>query len=207
MLITKISIQKDISRCNIFLDGDFAFGVDYSIKEKFDLYKGKSLDQETIQVLKDQDNIKKAKNKAYQYLSYRQRTCKEVSNYLESKDFNNTTVENTISQLLNEGYLDDSKFAETFLLEKSNLKAYGPYKIKYELKNKGVENNIIESTLSIYQEDIEELTRLVSTKYKSTIEKEDKKIIYRKVGGFLQRKGHSYDTIKQILNKITCGDD
>lgn len=206
MLITKISIQKDISRCNIFLDGDFAFGVDYSIKEKFDLYKGKSLDQETIQVLKDQDNIKKAKNKAFNYLSYRQRTSKEMRKYLESKDFNNHTVENTISQLLNEGYLDDYKFAETFLFEKSALKGYGPYRIKYELHNKGIDNNIIEGVLGLYEEDTEELTKLVLSKYKNIIS-EDKDVIYRKVGGFLQRKGHSYDTIKKIINNISIGDD
>lgn len=206
MIITKISIQKDISRCNIYLDGEFAFGIDYLIKEEFHLHKGKSLDEETIQILKDKDNIKKAKNKAYNYLSYRQRTCKEMKKYLESKDFNNHTVENAISQLLSEGYLDDYKFAETFLLEKSALKGYGPYRIKYELLNKGIENNILESVINIYEEDIDKLTRLVLSKYKNIIN-EDKEVIYRKVGGFLQRKGHSYDTIKKIINKISSGGD
>ncbi|MDY0235144.1 MAG: RecX family transcriptional regulator [Gudongella sp.] len=206
MIITKISIQKDISRCNIYIDGDFAFGIDYSIKQEYDLYKGKSLDEETIQLLKDKDDIKKAKNRAYNYLSYRQRTCAEMKKYLESKDFNNQTVENTISTLLVEGYLDDYKFAETFLLEKSSLKGYGPYRIKHELRNKGINDNIIESILDIYEEDIEELTRLVLSKYKNILN-EERDIIYRKVGGFLQRRGHSYDTIKKVLNKIFYGDD
>ena len=206
MIITKISIQKDISRCNIYIDGEFAFGIDYQIKQEFDLYKGKTLDEETIQVLKDKDDIKKAKNKAYKYLSYRQRTCMEMEMYLKSKDYNSHTVENAISQLLKEGYLDDYKFAETFSLEKSSLKGYGPYRIKYELGNKGIESNVIESILSIYEEDTEELTRLVLSKYKN-IMNEDKDVIYRKVGGFLQRKGHSYDTIKKIINKISSGVD
>lgn len=206
MIITKISIQKDISRCNIFLDGEFAFGIDCLIKEEFDLHKGKSLDQETIRILKDKDDIKKAKNKAYNYLSYRQRTCKEMKTYLESKDFNAQTIDKALSQLLNEGYLDDYKFAETFLLEKSNLKGYGPYRIKYELFNKGIENSIIDNVLGIYEEDTEKLIKLVLSKYKNILN-EDKDIIYRKVGGFLQRKGHSYDTIRNIINIISSGDD
>lgn len=206
MIITKISGQKDITRYNVFIDGEFAFGIDYRIKEEFDLQKGKTIDAETIQILKDKDNIKKAKNKAYNYLSYRQRTCKEMRKYLENKEFNNQTVEITISELLNEGYLDDYKFAETFLLEKSNLKAYGPYRIKYELQNKGIESSIIDKVLPIYEEDIDELTRLVLAKYKN-IANESNDVIYRKVGGFLQRKGHSYDTIKKIINEIACGDD
>ena len=67
MIITKISGQKDITRYNVFIDGEFAFGIDYRIKEEFDLQKGKTIDAETIQILKDKDNIKKAKNKAYNY--------------------------------------------------------------------------------------------------------------------------------------------
>jgi regulatory protein len=206
MEITKITIQKDISRCNVFIDGEFAFGLHYSLKEEFDLYKGKSLDAETIQILKDNDDIKKAKNKAYNYLSYRQRTCKEMKKYLESKDFNPHAVEITMSQLLDEGYLDDYKFAKTFLLEKSALKGYGPYRIKYELFNKGIDKNTVENILGIYEEDTEELTRLVLSKYKDIIN-ENKDVIYRKVGGFLQRKGHSYDTIKKIINEISSRDD
>ncbi len=205
MIITKISTQKDMSRYNIYLDGEFAFGIDYQIKQEFDLHKGKSLDDETIQILKAKDNIKKAKNKAYHYLSFRQRTCLEMEKYLKSKDFNGHTIENVILQLLNEGYLDDYKFAETFLLEKSSLKGYGPYRIKYELHDKGIESSIIESILHTYKEDTETLTRLVLSKYKNIMD-EDKDVIYKKVGGFLQRRGHTYDTIKIIVNQIS-GDD
>lgn len=206
MEITKISLQKDKSRYNIYLDGEFAFGIDYRIKEEFNLYKGKCLDLETIKVLKDKDNIKKAKNRAYNFLSYRQRTCEEMKVYLESKDYNIQTIEIVISELLEEGYLNDYKFAETFLLEKSNLKAYGPYRIKYELGKKGISRDIIERVLPLYEEDLDELLEVVLLKYKG-IENEKSDVVYRKVGSFLQRKGHSYDTIKKILDLIRSGDE
>lgn len=206
MEITKITIQKDLSRCNVFIDNEFAFGIDYQIKEDFNLFKGKILDESIIEILKDRDNEKKAKNKAYVYLSYRQRTCKEMRKYLESKGYNIEIVNKVITQLLSDGYLDDYKFAQTFSSEKSSLKAYGPYRIKYELNSKGIDNSIIESVLNLYEEDTEELTRLVLSKYNDILN-ESKEVIYRKIGGYLQRKGHSYDTIKRVLNEITTGDD
>ena len=53
-----------------------------------------------------------------------------------------------LQQLIRERYIDDSRYAEAFVREKSNLTAWGEYKIRTALRRKGIADQIIAEALS-----------------------------------------------------------
>ncbi|NLV75851.1 MAG: recombination regulator RecX [Tissierellia bacterium] len=202
MKITKIEQQKNNKeRINIYINGEFAFGLMMEIKYKYDLKEGMELDEDYIQKVLKEEELSKAKDQALKFLTYRQRSKKEIINKLKSKGYEEDIIENTLSYLEEYGLVNDVEFAKAFMRDKINLNKFGPTRIKYELYKKGIDDSIIEEVL---EEDDEEYTRaLVLAKKKlPSYKKDDKKAIYRKLGGFLQRKGYSYDCINRVLKEL-----
>jgi|SRR5690554_1406429 len=207
MIITNITSQRDPERVNIFIDNEFAFGLFYSTKEELGLKKGMELDDALLERIKSKDELQSAKSKAYQYLSFRQRSQKELEDHLLKKEFSQTTVDCVINMLRDAGYINDLDFAKAYVRDKTTFKNFGPYRIKNELSQKGISKDLIEQALQQeYQEELQELVDLVKSKYSSILhDRSEKK--FRRIGGFLQRKGHSYDTIKKVLDIIDGKDD
>lgn len=202
MKITKIEQQKNNKeRINIYINDEFAFGLMMEIKYKYDLKEGMELDEDYIQKVLKEEELSKAKDQALKFLTYRQRSKKEIINKLKSKGYEEDIIENTLSYLEEYGLVNDVEFAKAFMRDKINLNKFGPTRIKYELYKKGIDDSIIEEVL---EEDDEEYTRaLVLAKKKlPSYKKDDKKAIYRKLGGFLQRKGYSYDCINRVLKEL-----
>lgn len=52
-----------------------------------------------------------------------------------------------LQRLINEKFIDDSRYAEAFVREKSNLSAWGEYKIRAALRRKGISDDAITEAL------------------------------------------------------------
>ena len=53
-----------------------------------------------------------------------------------------------LQELIAERFIDDRRYAEAFVREKINLSAWGEYKIKAALRNKGISEDVINSVLA-----------------------------------------------------------
>lgn len=201
MIITKIESQRNEERVNIYLNGEFAFGLMKEIQYKYDLNEGMNIDKEYIDTVLMEEEQSKANNCALRFLAYRQRSEKEIIDKLKKKGFEDKFIENTLVYLKHYGLVDDIEFAKSFMKDKINLNKYGPQRIKYELYRKGISQEIIEGVL---EEDEDEYSRALklAKKKMSSYKNDDRNAIYRKLGGFLQRKGYSYDSISKILKEL-----
>jgi regulatory protein len=201
MIITKIESQRNEERVNIYLNGEFAFGLMKEIQYKYDLNEGMNIDKEYIDTVLMEEEQSKANNCALRFLAYRQRSEKEIIDKLKKKGFEDKFIENTLVYLKHYGLVDDIEFAKSFMKDKINLNKYGPQRIKYELYKKGISQEIIEGVL---EEDEDEYSRALklAKKKMSSYKNDDRNAIYRKLGGFLQRKGYSYDSISKILKEL-----
>ena len=84
--ITDLSPQKkNKERINVYLDGQFAFGL--TLMSAVDLRIGQVLTPDEIDSLKSRDEIDRAKTSAYRYLSYRPRSVAEVKKQLSKKGY------------------------------------------------------------------------------------------------------------------------
>ena len=91
-------------------------------------------------------------------------------------------AQKVLAQLQKERYIDDSRYAEAFVREKSNLSAWGEYKIRTALRRKGIAEQIISEALS-----------------QLNPEQNKNRLLQR-----LQRKAKSikYDTLYQLKTKL-----
>ena len=148
MIITKIETQKNNKeRVNIYIDHEFAFGLMMEIQYKYDLKEGMEIDGDYIRKVLKEEELSKAKDQALKYLSYRQRSKKEILDKLKKNGFEEDIIEDTLIYLEDYGLVDDVEFAKSFMRDKINLNKFGPTRIKYELYKKGIDESIIEDVL------------------------------------------------------------
>ncbi|MEA1974115.1 MAG: RecX family transcriptional regulator [Bacillota bacterium] len=200
--ITKIETQKkNNARVSIFIDGEFSFGIYYNTLIKFDLVVGLELTDEEIEEIIIDDEYVKCFNNALNYISYQERTIKEVKNKLISKEYLNVTINKTIEELLKLNYLNDFEYAKRFIEVK--IKKMGIKKIKYLLIEKGIDEKKFEFLLMNYSEEQQyEIALLLASKKNNQYSSISYQKRYSRLSGLLNRKGYSYPIINRVLSEI-----
>ena len=96
-----------------------------------------------------------------------------------------------LQRLIKDRFIDDSRYAEAFVREKSNLSAWGEYKIRATLRRKGIADEIINSALLQMptEQNIERLTerlkrKMRTIKYDTTYQLKTKLILHALSLGF-----------------------
>jgi len=149
----------------------------------------------------DPESFKKAKAHALRYLSYRDRSKWELSQYLGKKEHSPPVIQKTLDYLAELNYVDDQRFALQWGQYKINKSKIGKNRLYMELLGKGVNKETIEGILStLYEENPEmelavECARKKWVALKSFEEKKKKRLLVQ----YLQRKGFSSDIIYQSL--------
>ena len=90
--------------------------------------------------------------KAKHYCAYQERCHSEVKEKLYSFGLNKKEVEQILSQLIEENYLNEERFAMQFAGGRFRIKQWGRVKIKYELKQKQVSEYCIKKALAAIDE-------------------------------------------------------
>lgn len=80
-------------------------------------------------------------------LSMREHSVKQLSLKLMRKSDRTNLVNAVIEELGDKKFLSDERFTESFVHSRAN-KGFGPIKIKFELKDKGIQSNIIEEHIN-----------------------------------------------------------
>lgn len=207
MKITRIEPQKNPNRVNIYIDNEFAFGLDVEIMYKHSLKADMNIDEHFLENILKAEELNKVINQALNLLSYRQRSEKEIFNSLKKKGNEEYYIEKAIEYCRNQNYLNDKSFAESFIKDKTNINKLGSQRIRYELISKGISKEIIEDVLQINNEDEYEMAKDLALKKLKSYKGQDNNSIYRKLGGFLQRRGYTYDIVSKVLREVLrCGD-
>lgn len=205
MKITKIEPQKrNKNRVSVYIDETFAFGVDMEVAYTCGLKEGLDIDRQWLDEVVRKEEQFRAQNYALNLLSYRARSEREIMERMQQKGYELSVIEDTIAYLKEQGYLDDHAFAEMFIRDKSELNKYGQNRIKTELYKKGVAreviNGLIEEMIDSNSE-YEKAKELAEKKIKS-YQKDSKQAQYRKLNGFLIRKGYPYDVVSRVVKEL-----
>lgn len=202
MKITDIVAQKNKDRVNIYIDGSFAFGLSQEIRFKYDLFVGKEVDQTYIDDVLRAEEKNKVLNNAFSILSYGQNSKKQIYIKLMKKGYDEEDVIDAIEFCEEKGFINDKLFAESFIRDRTNLKNYGSMRIRYELISKGISKDIIEEVLNLdFQDEFDRALNLAKKRIKQ-YKDDDKNAVYRKLGGFLYRRGYSYEIVSKVLYEV-----
>ena len=112
--------------------------------------------------------------------------------------------EGVLKTLIEQRFIDDRRYAEAYVREKSNLSGWGARKIAFQLNLKGIDKEIINSTLASLDSDVqlEQLTAKLERKMRTT-----KAANNYELRGKLLRYGmglgFDYEMTRSAIDKIT----
>lgn len=114
-------------------------------------------------MIQDFDSVLK---KILHYCSYQDRCVSEVKTKISTFEISSSDKERIMQLLIDEGFIDDKRFANTFVRSKIHLKKWGVNKIRMSLKMKGISDDIISEALSEIDRDFyrEDLIKILKAK-------------------------------------------
>ncbi len=141
--------------------------------------------------------------KIQSYCLYQERCVKEVKNKLYSFKISSKLAENIVEYLINNDYLNEERYTKMFVQGKLRIKKWGRIKLKYELKLKGVDTNIIEDNINKINEEeyINYFNEFSTNKIKFLKGSKDKK--KRSFINYFTYRGWEHSLIYQKLRDIS----
>lgn len=198
--ITALKVQKrNPNRVNVYLDGDFAFGLTKIVAAW--LQVGQILSTEKIESLQKQETAEEAYLKALYFLNFRPRSEDEVRKKLTEKGFDEAVIALTIDRLKRDRYLGDEQFAQIWVENRSAFRPRSRRLLRYELRLKGVSEENILNALDDAEEETD-LAYQAAVKYSSRLDSQDWEGFRKRLTAFLGRRGFSYGTISPVIQRI-----
>lgn len=197
MKITDIKQQvKRLDRYSIYIDSKYLFSL--SEVELLDnkLKIGQNLDKQQLNKLLNRAELDKAYMRALDLLSRRPRSEWEIEQYLIRKGYNNNTVQQILNKLSNKGYIDDEKFAESWVRSRRMLKNISHRKLLYELQQKHISKDIINNVLEQDMTDEILVIKKIIQNKRLQSRYQDNNI---KLKAYLIRQGFKYNDIDSML--------
>lgn len=146
-----------------------------------------------------------AKIKAEGYCAYQERSQFEIRNKLYEWGLHQKDVEEIISELIEQNFLNEERFAMAYAMGKFRIKNWGKIKIRQGLKLKHIPDKLILKSLKAIDEDdyLSMLKKILQKKSKTISEKDPFKLRYL-LTRFAASKGYETDLIADLLinNKL-----
>jgi regulatory protein len=191
--------QKNPQRVNVYLDGEFAFGLSAIVAAW--LRVGQELDDEKIASLKAGDEREVTYQKALHFLSYRPRSSSEVRQNLARRGISETLVDETLDRLQAAGLVNDEAFARDWVENRNTFRPRGKPALRMELRRKGLSEEIVRSVLDA-QVNESALALEAARKYARRLAGLEWPEFRQKLGGFLGRRGFSYTVLAPVVSEV-----
>lgn len=215
--ITSLTVQaRDPNRVNVRLDGKYRFSLDIFQVTELRLKVGVELDDDGLAELEEKSQFGKLYAQTLEYCLVRPRSIQEVRDYLWRKTLNRKVkkrngevvdrkgvssqiAEQVLERLIDKKYLDDRKFANYWVENRNIQKGSSRKKLQYELRQKGVEADVIEDVIQNSPRDEKSELLKIVTKKRSKYPDEQKLIAY------LLRQGFNYEDVREAMTGLSQG--
>ena len=209
---------RDKNRVNVYIDDKFFCSLDIAQVVDLHIKIGRELSDDELAELQRVSDFSKFYNRALEFTLMRPHSSKEVRDYLKRKTldrkvrvknkktgeyktvlkqgYDQSLVEPVFNRLTERGYIDDRRFAEAWLENRNITKGSSLKKLRLELAQKGIAQNIIEDVLTeTDRDDIAELRKIIARKAKKYPDQQ-------KLIQYLLRQGFNYS---DILDEVSAG--
>lgn len=213
MKITGITVQQhDPNRVNVMVDEKFRFSLDIFQIADLGIRVGREYTDKELDELETESQFGKLYARALEYCLMRPHSHREVKDYLYKKTLTKkykskrtgdlkervgvsaAVTDRVLRRLVEKGYVDDEKFAQYWIDNRSLTKGSSMRKLRAELASKGVDSAIVENKLvESDRNDMHELQKIISKKRRRYPDEQ-------KFMQYLARQGFGYDDIKTALS-------
>ncbi|OEK02854.1 RecX family transcriptional regulator [Roseivirga sp. 4D4] len=146
--------------------------------------------------------------KAADYCAYQERSQQEVRDKLYSYGLHHDEVEETISELITDGYINEERFAKAYAGGKFRIKGWGRRKIIQGLKQHRISEYCIKKgMLEIDPDDYFETLIKHLEKKKPLIKSDSMYILKGKLTQHVMAKGFEMDLIQEAIKHVLSKED
>ncbi|NOQ70669.1 MAG: hypothetical protein GQ574_01635 [Crocinitomix sp.] len=148
-------------------------------------------------------SLLEAKQKLEAYCAYQERCDQELRNKMKPWGMYSEDVDILISDLIQNNFLNEERFASAFVSGKFRIKRWGRIKIRQHLKQKFISDYSINKGLSEIdeQEYLDTLNDLIESKNRLTTAK-NKWDRLAKLQRYMQSKGYENELVREGLKDL-----
>jgi regulatory protein len=151
------------------------------------------------------ERYRQARDYACLLLKFRPRSISEFKERLVKHGFSEEITNAVSDDFKRRGLLDDKKFAKIWVQDRLQLKPMGKLRLRLELEAKGVDKTDIEDAFGAAAEINEYQAAIdLARKRLKQVGSLNKIAAKRRLTGFLQRRGFSYEVIRKALSHISA---
>lgn len=205
MIVTNVeSLTK--TKFIVEVDGKFAFVLYKGELKRFGVTQGVELSEKIYQQIRTEIVLKRAKLRAMHLLTDTARSEKGLREKLRQGHYPEDIIEQSMDYVRSFGYLDDRKYAESFVLSRKESKSRK--EIYAALLQKGVSAEQIQEVLDeVYAEEGEReaIRKLILKKHVDVLQANEEEL--HKLYGYLARKGFCYEEIRKAIEEMNADND
>lgn len=187
---------------DVYADGELIITLTEDAVIEAGLFVGMDIDAEALSHIEYSNLLVKAKQKAYNYLSYGDMSAATLKRKLVMAGFDEFVADDCVMAMAQAGYVDDVRYAQLFANYLATVKNYGQRRIMQELLAKGVAKDIADEVIGALDVDYFES---VKKHIPAQIDFSDKKQLSRLINSLL-RRGFDYDTVRSVISQCTDED-
>ena len=197
--VTAIQIQKrNRQRVSIFLDGAYAFGLSRIVAAWLEV--GQEISDEKIATLRAEDEHEVVYLKTLNFIQYRPRSSQELRRYLVKQQASEEMVEQTLERLQRAGLVDDTRFAQSWVENRTDLRPRSRQALAHELRQRGIDPQIINEALE--EVDDGPLAVEAARKQLRRYQDLDWQDFRQKMCAYLARRGFAYSDSIEAAQRV-----
>lgn len=201
MKIIKYEKQSK-DKYRLFLDNGEVIDTYEDVLLNNHLLYEKNIDSNCYQKIEKETEIQKHYHDCLSYIKARLRSKKEIEDYLYRKKVSEEQIHEVVSLLIEKKMIDDDYFCKCFIHDKMKFSMHGEYKIMNELKNAGIDDDIIKKYAYLFDRDIlqEKIDKLI-LKYLKSNKGKSGIILKNKIYHNLMNQGFDKEMILSSFDK------
>lgn len=207
MLVTNIEKKRNKEPSYaVFIDGQQAFYLCATDIAYFKLKPGQEIKEDVYEYICENLLYIKAQEAALHFIGFKARTEWEVERKLMQEDYTPEVIERVLLFLKKYQYINDKTYCEAYIRQSQKLRPRGSRLLSKELKERGISDSMIEQVLDMAElDETGAACQLLLKKTRGFLPQEEKE--KRRLYAFLQRKGFSFETIKEAWRKAEGNED
>jgi len=191
----RLSTRKT-NQVNVYINNSYTFSLERGVVDKIGLRVGQELSDDQIQEIKEIDLVEKGIKAAFQYLSYRLRSEKEIRQRLSKRGFD-SVIEKIVKRLQGQGLVDDFAFARFWKDSRVSFKPRSRRLLRQELRQKGITEEVITEVVNDMDDNASAIA--AGRKRVRLLANSDYAEFRHRLAIYLRWRGFSYDTINSTV--------
>ncbi len=201
MKITLAEKNRNNKMVRIYIDDSYSFTIPVEDYIRNNLYEEVEIDEQKLEEIRNKVLVQAARERGVRFLTFKDRSVNELFKKLMEVGFDEEVANKATEYLTTIGYLDDNRYAMRYLSERIRTKALSKRSLEYELKNKGIADELINKAMSEFEIDDYQVALREAKRKFGKYNMQDKKVEQRACR-FLLHRGFSYELVNKVMKEM-----